>query len=132
VYLIAFEMQHYVGDIFCCRTNLGKLRAWLRLAMMQKTLAGYFSELIELREKLLVYVLCDCIHSLCMKLAYAASCCAFKSMFMCPDSYQKLALLYINNFSLTYLRSWKAQRHHLSRYGYHDSALPHIFFSLCD
>jgi ribosomal protein S27E len=38
------------------RTSLGKVRAWLRLAMMQKTLAGYFGRLLELRDKLLTEI----------------------------------------------------------------------------
>ena len=42
------------NELIACRTSLGKVRAWLRLAMMQKTLAGYFSQLIELRDKLLM------------------------------------------------------------------------------
>ena len=53
----AFRQNFLIG-VSGCRTSLGRVRAWLRLAMMQKTLAGYFSQLIELRDKLLVYVSC--------------------------------------------------------------------------
>lgn len=40
----------------CFRTSVGRLRAWLRLAMMQKTLVKYFQEMIDLKDQLLVYV----------------------------------------------------------------------------
>lgn len=35
------------------RTPLGRARAWLRLALMQKTLADYFKILIEKKDEVL-------------------------------------------------------------------------------
>lgn len=36
-----------------CRTNLGRARAWIRLALMQKKLADYLKVLIDLRDTVL-------------------------------------------------------------------------------
>lgn len=41
------------------RTPLGRARAWLRLALMQKTLADYFKVLIEKKDEVLKWVLVD-------------------------------------------------------------------------
>ena len=42
---------------WCLRTPLGRARAWLRLALMQKRLPDYFRLLVDNREELLLYVL---------------------------------------------------------------------------
>lgn len=36
------------------RSNLGRVRAWLRLAMMQKKLPDYFRLMVDMRDQLLV------------------------------------------------------------------------------
>jgi len=40
----------------CDRTPLGRARAWLRLALMQKSLADYFRLLVDHRDDILQYV----------------------------------------------------------------------------
>ncbi|XP_076459398.1 RUN and FYVE domain-containing protein 2-like [Babylonia areolata] len=49
----AAEITTSVRDMPNIKTPLGRARAWLRLAMMQKTLADYFKVMIEKKEQLL-------------------------------------------------------------------------------
>ena len=44
---------------FNCRTSLGRGRAWLRLALMQKKLADYFRGLMEHKDMLRYTCKCD-------------------------------------------------------------------------
>ncbi|XP_064606057.1 RUN and FYVE domain-containing protein 2-like isoform X2 [Liolophura sinensis] len=50
----AAEMTTSVKDMPNVKTPLGRARAWLRIALMQKTLADYFKMLIEKREEILM------------------------------------------------------------------------------
>ena len=50
-----FRFLNYVVYISFFRTNVGKTRAWMRLALMQKVLAEQMLSLLEERE-LLLYV----------------------------------------------------------------------------
>ncbi|XP_076459942.1 protein RUFY3-like [Babylonia areolata] len=49
----AAEITTSVRDMPNIKTPLGRARAWLRLAMMQKSLADYFKAMIEKKEQLL-------------------------------------------------------------------------------
>lgn len=46
----AQDITASVRDLPTVRTHIGRARAWLRIALMQKKLADYFQALIEHRE----------------------------------------------------------------------------------
>ena len=50
----AADITRSVREMPNARTPLGRARAWLRLAVMQKKLADYFRLLVEKRDDVLV------------------------------------------------------------------------------
>ena len=51
----AFEITKSVKDLAHIRSSAGKARAWLRLAFMQKSLADYFTVLIDRKDLLIEF-----------------------------------------------------------------------------
>ena len=45
--LVAFHNVDVIYSMLCHRTNIGRARAWIRLALMQKKLADYMRTLVE-------------------------------------------------------------------------------------
>ena len=73
-------------------TNIGRARAWLRTALMQKKLADYFRNLLENRE--LRHVSLDrCLVSLMGSFQYTAININFFSFQVLKDFYEPKALL---------------------------------------
>ena len=45
--MIICNLSENLRSKFCYRTNIGRARAWIRLALMQKRLADYMRTLVE-------------------------------------------------------------------------------------